>query len=64
MAAKLSAEELKIVNQIDTLAFDQAGCRMTQRKLEENFATKGVNDDFSASLVHVLLDILPDVMVN
>ena len=37
---------------------------MTQRKLEENFASRGSSDDFSASVVHVLLDILPDVMTN
>ena len=64
MAKDLTAEELNIVNQIDTLAFDQAGCRMTQRKLEENFATQGNNDEFSACLLYVLIDILPDVMTN
>jgi len=37
---------------------------MTQRKLEENYAIHGDNDDFSACLLHVLLDILPDVMTN
>ena len=46
------------------LAFDQAGCRMIQKLLEERYEKEGDKGSFAASLVHVMLDILPDVMIN
>jgi len=64
MADALTAEEHDILKQVDTLAFDQAGCRMIQRKLEDNFADKTRQGLFASCLLHVMLDILPDVMTN
>ena len=63
--AYLSAEEQDICKQVEMLAFDQAGCRMIQKKLEDNFAeNRDGKDSFAASLIHVMLEILPDVMTN
>jgi len=54
-----------MVRQAETLAFDQAGCRLMQKRLEETpqKPTKQI-DYFTSSLLSVLLDILPDVMMN
>jgi len=32
----LTIEELEIIKQIELMAYDQTGCRLVQRKLEEN----------------------------
>jgi len=64
MSAELSLEELDICKQVEVLAFDQAGCRMMQKKLEEKYADKSDSGVFAAALVHCMLDILPDVMTN
>ena len=40
LAQRLSAEDLEIIKQVDALVFDQAGCRMLQRKLEDEYAAK------------------------
>jgi len=37
---------------------------MIQRKLEDNFADKTRQGLFASCLLHVMLDILPDVMTN
>jgi len=62
LASQLSAEDLDICKQVDVLAFDQAGCRMIQKKLEEKVA--GEVEVFAAALIHVMLDIMTDVMTN
>jgi len=64
LKAHLTFEELEIIQQVESLAFDQTGCRLIQRRLEDNFAEKGFNDIFSASLVYAMLDIMPEVMTN
>jgi hypothetical protein len=64
LADQLSAEDIDIIFQVETLAFDQAGCRMIQRKLEDNFAEKTREGAFAAGILHVMHDILPDVMTN
>ena len=38
LEAELTREELEFVQQIEMMAYDQTGCRMIQRKLEENEA--------------------------
>lgn len=64
LASDLTAEELDICKQVEILAFDQAGCRMIQKLLEERYEKEGDKGSFAASLVHVMLDIMPDVMIN
>ena len=44
------------------MVYDQTGCRMVQRKLEENEAEK--REVFAASLVHIMSEVLPEVMMN
>ena len=61
----LKESELKICKQVETLAFDQGGCRMIQKKLEEkNQAKREKPGSFVAALIYVMLDILPDVMTD
>ena len=55
---------MDICKQVEILAFDQAGCRMIQKLLEERQAIEGDKGCFAASLVHVMIDIMPDVMTN
>ena len=64
LACQLSAEALDVIKQVESLAYDQAGCRMIQKMLEENFASKGKNSPFSAGLTHVIRDIMPSIMTN
>jgi len=64
LANELSAEELDICKQVEVLAFDQAGCRMIQKKLEEKSADHADVSSFAAALVHLTLDILPEIMTN
>ena len=63
-AVDLTPEEFDIVKQVDILAFDQAGCRMIQKKLEENRFQLTGPDFFVRSLLLSMLDILPQVMTN
>ena len=63
-ANDLSQEEFEIVKQVEVLAFDQAGCRMIQKKLEENQHQLTGPDFFVRSLLLTMLDILPQVMTN
>ena len=44
------------------MAYDQTGCRMIQRKLEENEV--GNREVFAACLVHIMFEVLPEVMMN
>ena len=37
---------------------------MIQKKLEEKSAHKGDSENFAAALIHVMLDIMTDVMMN
>jgi pumilio RNA-binding family len=64
LASLLSSEELDICKQVEVLAFDQGGCRMIQKKLEETSADSSRANNFAEALVHVMHDILPDVMTN
>ena len=64
LAAQLTTDELDTINKVESLAFDQAGCRMLQKMLEDGFATRGKSSPFCAALTGVMLDILPDVMTN
>lgn len=59
---ELTPDELEIVQNIEVMAYDQTGCRMVQRKLEDNEAEK--RDVFAASLVHIMYEVLPEVMMN
>ena len=56
----LSKEEMDIVNQVEVLAFDQAGCRMIQKRLEDC----NKNSPFVRCVLQNLLEILPNVMTN
>ena len=61
----MTDEELKICKQVKTLAFDQAGCRMIQKRLEDkSSASKERRVILSAALIHVMADFLHDVMTN
>ena len=61
----MTEDELKICRQAESLAFDQAGCRMIQKRLEErSSANKERRANLAAALIHVMLDFLPDVMTN
>lgn len=54
-----------MVRQAESLAFDQAGCRLMQKRLEETPQQSSKQIDyFTSSLLSVLLDMLPDVMMN
>lgn len=65
LLSELTDDELKICKQVESLAFDQAGCRMIQKRLEEKSAVnKDRRVNLSAALIHVMMDILPDVMTN
>ena len=47
------------------LAFDQAGCRMIQKKVEENSDdSKAWVKAFTGALIYGMLDILPGAMTN
>ena len=63
-SSDLSPEEFDIIKQVEVLAFDQAGCRMIQKKLEENQYQLAGPDFFVRSLLLSMLDILPQVMTN
>ena len=60
----LSAEDIDIVKQVEALAFDQAGCRMIQKKIEENSSSKKWVTAFAGALIYCMLDILPEAMTN
>ena len=62
MKSELTAEELEIIQQLEIMAYDQTGCRMVQRKLEENEVEK--REIFAACLVHIMFEVLPEVMMN
>jgi len=50
---------------VEVLAFDQAGCRMIQKKVEESSSdSKTWVKDFTGALIHCMLDILPEAMTN
>ena len=50
---------------MEVLAFDQAGCRMIQKKVEESSSdSKTWVKDFTGALIHCMLDILPEAMTN
>ena len=58
----MSAEESDIISKVYELSFDQAGCRMIQQRLEENYSM-----DFVSALVTAMTEpeaILPEVMAN
>ena len=64
LAVLLTKEEIDTIVEVDTMAFDQAGCRMIQKMLEDGFSIKGFENPFCTALVDSMLDILPDVMTN
>ncbi len=64
LAELLNAEELDICAKVESLAFDQAGCRMIQKKLEDTSGDPFQVTNFAAALVYVMADILPEVMTN
>lgn len=67
LAADLSSDEVDIAQQIEQLSFDQAGCRMIQKKIEER-SKKGDSkkwiESFTGALIHCMQNILPDAMTN
>lgn len=60
----LSTEDIDIAKQVEALAFDQAGCRMIQKKIEENGSSKKWVTAFAGALIYCMLDILPEAMTN
>ncbi|CDW87351.1 UNKNOWN [Stylonychia lemnae] len=56
---KLSREDQEIINQSDFYCYDQAGCRMLQKRLDED-----QDDIFKQALIQRLLPIFQDIMVD
>ena len=59
----LTTEDIEIAQKVEVLAFDQAGCRMIQKKIEESSSKIWVTA-FAGAVIYCMLDILPDAMTN
>lgn len=57
---KLSKEEQEIIRQIDYYCYDQQGCRMLQKKLEEHQK----NIDFNHALIACVTPFFQDLMID
>lgn len=57
----LTEEEAEIIDNVTAHAYDQSGCRMIQRKLED---LSTCSPNFTKMLVQSMLHIMPEVMTN
>lgn len=49
---------------MDFFCYDQQGCRMLQKRLEDYDEAKGINCDFKAALVQAVAPFFADLMVD
>jgi hypothetical protein len=60
VASRLSKEDQDILRDIDYYRYDQQGCRMLQKKLEED----NITQDFKSALIQCVAPFLADLMID
>ena len=59
----LSKEDQEILRQVDFFCYDQQGCRMLQKRLEDDL-TKPQNEAFKAALIQNVAPFFADLMLD